>query len=111
MAHLLRGPEHTAGVTQLRVHTPGLLGPRPQLQVLVGLAGAATELGVAAVSVRPVQRQVLGTSTLWLRALRVVAELLRRERLESVILFLQRTLAGEHKTKIQWQYALTNTIV
>ena len=83
MAHLLRGPEHTAGVTQLRVHTPGLLGPRPQLQILVGLAGAATELGVAAVSVRPVQRQVLGTSTLWLRALRVVAELLRREMLET----------------------------
>ena len=81
VAHLLRGPEHTPGVTQLRVHTPGLLCPRPQLQILVGLAGAATELGVAAVSVRPVQRQVLGTSTLWLRALRVVAELLRREML------------------------------
>ena len=83
MAHLLRGPEHTAGVTQLRVHTPGLLCPRPQLQILVGLAGAAAELGVAAVSVRPVQRQVLGTSALGLRAIRVVAEFLRREMLET----------------------------
>lgn len=81
VAHLLRGPEHTAGVTQLGVHTPGLSGgPRPGLQVLVGLARAAAVLCVAPVRVWPVEGQMLRTPTLGLLTLRVVAELLRGER-------------------------------
>ena len=83
VTHLLRGPEHTAGVTQLGVHTPGLghIGAPggAQLQVLVGLTGAAAELGVAAVRVWPVQGQVLRTPALGLITLRVVTQLLSRK--------------------------------
>ena len=83
MTHLLRGPEYTAGLTQLSVHTPDLGHIRApggaKLQVLVGLAGAATELGVAAVRVWPVQGQMLRTPALGLITLRVVTQLLRRK--------------------------------
>ena len=75
MAGLVRGPEHAARLTELGVDTPGLR-PRPRLQVLVGLAGAAAELGVAPVRVRPEEREVLRTPALGLISLRVVAKLL-----------------------------------